>query len=735
MKMQPKFVWLAGAAVVALPLGAHAQVADQPAAAPTASAAQEAPAEDIVVTAERRAESVQSLPIAISAYDSAQLLDRGVVNLNALSQLSPSVRVPANANGGMGVNIVVRGIGSFGGFEPAVAMVQDGVSYSSRSIGSFDFFDVQRVEVLRGPQGTLGGRNATAGGVYIVSAPPTEEVEGYVQATFGNYNRIGVEGAVSGPLAGDKLLARLSFQVDRANGWIDEVNTRTDFGGLDKRQARLYLLARPSDTLKLSLILQGRADRALPATVTFGRARPDRPSLQEVQGVRQFDPRTRTFSQDQTDIRNDRFFQGTFRADWDISDALRFSATTGYVKSNLLYNEDQDHSDAPAVIWKPIPRRQPFWQFSQEATLSGDVGDRFDFIVGGLFMKYHYKLSANLALPLQGLPIGALFSLDEQRLTSWAGFGQLRYGITDALRLTAGARYTHDSKSNFSLFDFGPGGALTGAGKLSSAAWTPKASLDWQPDQQTTVYISASRGFKSGGFDAFAFPARSYNPEYVWNYEAGVKLKSRDRRFGGSLTGFIMDYSNLQQSVFGLDPGQISFRTINAAQAKIRGVEGDLQLSPWEGFTLSGSAAYLSTKYVGLRTADPTYLERGVIDLTGNQLAGAPKWQFNVSADYNHKLGNEWTAAFNANYAWNGRVPLDIYNNPGFFQDSVGILNLSASISDPGERWKFTVFGTNVSDELYVSNALSADYGGGGLIRLTSFGDPRRYGVRVSRRF
>jgi iron complex outermembrane receptor protein len=184
-------------------VGAPAQYADN--AAQGASAAQTSDASggaapdasasnvlsgDIVVTAERREERLNSLPIAISAYSAETLKDRGAADLNALSLLSPSVRVPENANGGLGVNIVVRGIGSFGGFEPAVAMVQDGISYASRRIGSFDFFDVERVEVLRGPQGTLGGRNATAGGVYVISAKPSSTPGGYVEATLGNYDRV-----------------------------------------------------------------------------------------------------------------------------------------------------------------------------------------------------------------------------------------------------------------------------------------------------------------------------------------------------------------------------------------------------------------------------------------------------------------------------------------------------------------------------------------------------------------
>ncbi|MDP3748630.1 MAG: TonB-dependent receptor [Phenylobacterium sp.] len=694
---------------------------------------------EIVVTAERRAERLSSLPLAISAYSTETLKDRGVADLNSLSLLSPSIRVPENANGGLGVNVVIRGVGSFGGFEPAVAMVQDGVSYASRRIGTFDFFDVERVEVLRGPQGTLGGRNATAGGVYVISAKPSSEPGGYLEATVGNYDRIAVEGAVTGPIAGDKLLFRLAAQVDKADGWITETQTGNTYGGIDKRQARLYLLGRPSDSLEMSLILQARVDEALPATVSFGRSRPDRPSLAEANGALDFNPDTRTMSQDRTDIRKDEFFQGTFRLAWDLSDNLQLVTTSGYVKSKLLYNEDQDHTTVAAVLWGPNPRRQPFEQLSQEVTLSGQISDRLDFIVGGLYLDYDYKLRGDVGFPFFGIPAGGLAFLDNQKLTSRSGYGQVRFDVTDTVRLTAGARYTHDKKSSRAAFN-----TLTSSGSLTGSAWTPRVSIDWKPSENVLVYATASRGYKSGGFDEFAFPSRSYNPEYVWNYEVGLKASTADRRLSGNLTGFIMDYSNLQQAVLGLDPGEISFRTINSSKAKIRGIEAELEVSPMDGLRFNGSVAYLDTEYDGLRTVDPLYPELGdaapgnpalrVRDLTGNRLAGAPKWQFNVGGDYKFPVG-EWQGRLNASYSWNSEVPLDIYNNPGFSQDSVGILSGSISLADPSGDWEVSAFSTNLTNEFYTTNAVAADVGGGGASRVTSFGDVRRYGIRVRRQF
>lgn len=464
-------IFLIGAAAVAIsavPAQALQQPAEQsdketPPAAPKKGAAAPDGTAEIVVTAERRAESVQSLPVAISAYSADTLKDRGVVNLNSLSQLSPSVRVPGSANGGLAVNVALRGIGSFGGFEPAVAMVQDGVSYATRRIGTLDFFDVERVEVLRGPQGTLGGRNATAGGVYIISAKPSATTGGYINATLGNYDRIALEGAITGPIAGDKLLGRLAVQVDHADGWFVNERTHQGYGGIDKRQARLTLLAKPSDTLEATLILQGRIDEALPALVSFGRSRPDQPSFAEANGAREFDLKTKSFVSDQTDIRKDKFFQGTLRVAWDISDTTTLTSTTGYVKSHVLFNWDQDSTEVFNVAW-PKARKMPVWQASQELTLSGKLTDRLDYIVGGLFLKYDYELHGNVVFAGFGFPPEGLPFRDQQKLSSWSGFAQLRYDVTDKVRLTAGARYTHDKKSDRA--------SLGGANSAGQNSWS-----------------------------------------------------------------------------------------------------------------------------------------------------------------------------------------------------------------------------------------------------------------------
>lgn len=248
------------------------------------------------------------------------------------------------------------------------------------------------------------------------------------------------------------------------------------------------------------------------------------------------------------------------------------------------------------------------------------------------------------------------------------------------------------------------------------------------------LYATASRGFKSGGFDEFAFPSRSYNPEYVWNYEVGVKAKAFDNRLTANLTGFMMNYSNLQQTITGLDPGDITFRTVNASTGKIKGVELELEAYPVDSLHLTASGAYLDTKYEGLRSADPIYPELGIRDLSGNQIAGASKWQFNVGGDYTVPIGG-LLGTLKASYSWNSKTPLDIYSNPGFEQDSVGVLNASASLSTEDKAWEVTAFAQNLTNELYVTNVQAQNVGGGGFQRGTSFGDVRRYGIRVGHRF
>ncbi len=702
----------------------------------------------IVVTAEKRAENIQNVPVAISAFSGESLKDRGINSLEDLKFIASSVQIGGDR--GASTKIRVRGIGSFSGEEPAVAQIQDGMPYSTEGFGNLgglggvSFFDAERVEVLRGPQGTLGGRNATAGGIYVTSNRPTDSFEGSLRGTLGNYDRYAVEGVLSGPIAGDVVTARLAARIDRADGWIKDTNLDQDLYGIREREARFSLQVRPSESFSALLILQADQNRARQVGVGFGRIRADQPSIYEVFDVPTFDFDNNTVQHDDPFYTNQIRRQGILRLEYELG-AVRLSSVTGYVKRTVKDRYDEDGSLIPTQVVGPNPFYSDAWQWSQEVTMTADLGSRADIVVGALYTENNRFTEVDLGLPLLGIPAGQLYINDLKTLNSYGIYTQLRYRITDRLRLTAGARFVHDKKTGSGLQDVF-GGLLIATSDNTDGwdAFTPKFALDWQPTDDLTLYATAARGFKSGGIEMASFPAAVYQPEYVWNYEAGAKFATFDNRLRGTIAAFYMDYTNLQQTVAGLEPGVIAFRTVNAAKASIKGVELTFDGQVTDRLNFSTAATYLDTEYDSLSSFDPLYPELGelgpagvnVRDLSGNQLAGAPKWQYNVASDYTAPIFGDYEAVLRAAYSWVAQSPGDIYNHPGAFTPSYGLVFLSASFQERGGNWRLTGFVENLTDKRYLIGRGGTDaYHPGVNSSIYVLGDPRRYGVRLEANF
>lgn len=702
----------------------------------------------VVVTAEKRRESAQSLPIAISAYSGEELTDRDVTAIEDLNQIAPSLQVRGTSTQAS-TNVQIRGIGSLSGEEPAVAQVQDGVPYTTQgygnlgSLGTVSMFDVQRVEVLRGPQGTLGGRNATAGGIYVTSVRPTDTVEGYVDGTMGNYDQVAVEAAVGGPLIGDKLMGRVALRTDKANGWITNTYLNQKLDGIDQQEGRLSLLAQPTENFQALLIYAFDQNFQQPAGVAWGQAVPGKPSIYQVEGVPTFNPANDTIEMDEPNVTRQKRNQWIMHMDETLGSA-KLSSITGYVQRTVMDIYDDDGSLVPTQVIGPRPFDSNAWQWTQELTLTADLGPRADLVLGGLYAKNRRFTDADLGFPLLGIPSGTYID-DLKSLSSYGFYTQMRYRLPYHLRLTAGARYTRDSKQgsgNEILFD----GLihLVANNEASFDALTPTYALDWEPSDNLTLYVTAAEGFKSGGIEMASFPAYIYKPEYVWNYETGAKLSGFDHRLNATTAIFYMDYRNLQQTVAGLQPGVLSFHTVNASKAAIKGVELTLEGRITNALLVSAAGSYLDTRYEGLESFDPLYPELGtpgpdglnVRNLSGNQLAGAPKWQFNVSGDYTVPVSAGWQGVLRAAYGWQDKAPGDIYNDPGNYTPAYGLLNLSATLQTVGGAWQVTAFATNATNKLYpIGEGGSVAYSPQYATHVYIPGDPRRYGIRLEHQF
>jgi iron complex outermembrane receptor protein len=279
-------------------------------------------------------------------------------------------------------------------------------------------------------------------------------------------------------------------------------------------------------------------------------------------------------------------------------------------------------------------------------------------------------------------------------------------------------------------------------------SFTPRFVLDYAPSDESLIYASASRGFKSGGFNTLGditLPVDTFEPEFVWNYEVGAKAMLLDRRLRLGLTGFYANYSNLQATVFRVNPlTQVRFpRVENSASAEIKGVEFEIEATPVTGLRLTGAVTRLDAKYGRFCNNDPLYpnlptdpacaglgLPPGAINLEGNTLAQAPKWQFNVSGGYSFPLSEHLEMTARADYKWQSKVQFDFYNNPTNKEDSYGLFNASLGVGPPSMRWALTAWVRNAFDERYVTQANTAS--GANPARIGSIGAPRMFGATLN---
>jgi iron complex outermembrane receptor protein len=690
--------------------------------------------EEIVVTAEKRSERVQDLPIAMSAYSEAALKAAGVDGVRGLPSQAPSLNIGTK---GSETFITIRGIGSeiaSIGSEPGVTVAQDGVSFARHLFFNADFMDVERVEVLRGPQGTISGRNATGGAINVITRRPTEEFEASVGATIGSYERFGTEGFVSGPLDGEKLMGRFAFATERSNGWVKDEYQDQRLGTVDKVHARASLLTAPSENFEAHLIVEGLIDNSLPlSTGNIGRARPDVPSLGEQFGVPDFDvEHLRQEANQRRDYELEQYGASLIMT-WDINPAVRLTSTTGYWRLDI---DDPQDTDGTMVSIGDFP----FWQWhlrqvSEELTLTADLTDRLDLIVGGQYLDESAEQPLEYVATLLGIGPGLYRVFPEQDLDSYAAYGQLRYRLTDELRLTAGIRYTRDEKTYFEDgFIFGP---IAGGGEDDWEAVTPRFAIDWQPNDDVTVFANIARGFKAGGFNTLNFaPVDIFEPEFVWSYEAGVKATLDDGRVRAGATAFLMDYSSLQETVYSPGPGGIPVAGVeNVPSATINGIELEVDADITDALRVAFSGTWLDATVDEFSTVDPLYAELGEQDFSGNRLARSPEWQFTLTGEYTVPVSGTLAATFRADYSWRSHQYFELFNHELAAQDSYGLLNMSAALEPDDGSWSVSLFGRNLTDERYLTNGFVSVIIPSAPLNLGSPGEPLTIGASFAVRY
>lgn len=613
--------------------------------------------DDIVVTAQKREQSVQSVPIAITAASGEELRARNITDVQRLVQIAPGV-IFSSANSQ--ARISIRGISYDGlGGSPAEARVAyhlDGVYLARTSEILSTFYDIDRIEVLRGPQGTLFGRNAIAGSVSVLTRNPTNQGEGYLEADVGNYNHVRLQGAVGGPIA-DGVSARISFLTQDRSGYDYNVTNKTDINDLRTRAVRAKLKFEPTSALTITLSADYYHEKDKQGQLLLGYYNPGlvAPAVALGGTVKDGNPRHDFANDTPTTKRN--FYGFSANINWDLGDRLDLVSVTGYRHTENTVTVDVDSSSLAAIRGDLFDRAS---QFSEELRLQ-KAFDRGHVMVGAFyftekfFTNQVYPLDLSTALygtafqtPFTGFQADGIQIGGTSKAVSWAAFAEGDYDLTNWLNLTVGARYGWERKRKineyfqFQVFDaafnpipFNPNDAVVPLSPIQNETnvykdFSPKVTLTGKIDDSKSVYATFSEGFRSGGYN-LGYNTPGFFPEKLTNYEIGFKTEFLDRKLRLNGSAFIYNYKDLQVNKANSTVGN---SIQNAASARLKGVELEFVAIPVDGLRLDGSVALLKSEFTDFTTFNSSRPGLGLLDLTGNRLPQAPKYTASYGAQY-----------------------------------------------------------------------------------------------------
>jgi iron complex outermembrane recepter protein len=680
-------------------------------------------AESVTVTATKTgAADVQSTPIAITVLPATALDQMGVHTVEGLAGVVPTVTISQHT--GL-AQVTIRGIGTNSTFgDPSSTVHLDGVYLGRPSMVFADFLNVERVEVLRGPQGTLYGRNSVGGTINIVTKQPSNTLETSVRLTAGNYDELRAEGAVSGPLIKNKVMGNFAILRGTREGFVKDLDHPDHSLGSEdtwagRGQLRVVLGTHGE------LLLSGDRGQYEGVPLTYAKPLVPKPDY-----VDRFDNPPSLWRVRTSDLTSGKNIQQGASAKLTVrlNRTTTLTSLTAYRSSNYRFFIDADATELQ-VQTSDVPDVQR--QVSQELTLVQRT-PKLTWIGGAFFFDEHHEGQVEITVyPLQtqtrpfaknGVKAGALF-------------GQATYSLTRGVSLTGGVRYTDERKDldntggvyqlktttlavPTSFYDYVDDAAYQ--------AWTPKGSIQVQVSRDTFVYVSATRGFKSGGFNQFNPTApeseRAFNPEFDWSFEGGLKRTMASGRVRVNTAVFFNDYRDLQVQAF-LRPGVIDVS--NAGSATIRGIEVEGAAPAGRGVQIAGHFSWLDATY-------DRYLFRGpggaTLDTAGNRLNNAPEWSGGASGVYELATGRAGTASVRGDVSWQSRVFFTPVNDAIETQRAYGLLHLRAGFEPQNRRWEIAVYVRNLGKQEYITGTANVPP-----TAITGRpGDPRQWGTQFT---
>ncbi len=730
--------------------------------------------EEITVTARKREEGLQNTPIAISAFSGDSLEYRGVTNVGEIAQFTPNLSFQNNPSFGGASNsaaIYIRGVGQkefLPTVDPGVGLYVDGV-YIARSVGGIlDLVDVERVEVLKGPQGTLFGRNTIGGAISITTKKPHDQMEGAVSATYGTDERINLKGSVNLPIS-DKFFSKFAVAYMKQDGYVLR-DDGLDLGDDDTLTGRATFLMIPSEDLEISFSIEGSRDRENGPALTmiginFAGPNPlslaPPPPMVTIHNVGAnlgagggpvpcafpgqtlnlavpgcFDDRFNFNGEERTASTAPAFSESDLWAanlniDWAVNDNISLRSITAYRDLDAFFGRDGDHSPHTISQFTDVLEQE---QFTQEFQILGtSFEEKLNWILGAYYFKESGVSTNELAFTITRFRSGGDYDNKSAAL-----FAQGTYDATDRFHITAGVRYTDETKKftpdqiiHENIFALAVGTGLSDVEAPFLAAGTrilpflekeltydnfdPYLNLSYDVSEDLMVYASYSEGFKSGGFSQRVFPPvvppftappgtpdidliPTFLPEFVQVYELGFKFSGMEGKMRLNGAAYYTDYTDLQVQVF----TSVAPITKNAGAATIKGFELEMQATPADGWFVEAGIGYIDAGY------DELDFTETLVDIDNN-LDRVSKWTVSTAISKEISLGNSGALIPRVDWAYRSEFDNDAFNTPEIHQDGYNLVNASLTWENADENIALIAGVKNLTDEKFLHTGILGD--------------------------
>lgn len=659
--------------------------------------------ERMTVTAQKKEENMQDLPISASIFSDITLEDAGIEDMSDLVFFTPNVFMKESSAEN---ELVIRGISSFNTsiYSPAGVYV-DGVNLPLHYMYNTELLDLERVEVLRGPQGTLYGRNCESGVVNLISKQPDNKFEAKVLSEYGSYNSWRFGANISGPIIENQLFLGAAMQYKLSDGYIENKYNDNDASAeKERKDGRATLRWTPTDQWDISFIA-------------------DVMDTDDQQNSYRY--RTGAFATDSYKIRHnvtDEYSEQegngqTFRLKYE-GDAINVISVTGFRKYSHRYDTDMDCTDDPGpwFNWGASPSDYEIHHMSEEIRISSpDNRGSFEWLIGG----YGFKEDTEI---FNDKPVWGMSADTDMNTNGYAFFGQVTYTLLEKLHLTAGLRYDHQDLEG-TMTGTNMAGAVDLDKDLDYDEWLPKFSIAYDFSEDMMAYASVSKGYMVGGYNYGYMPSSEeafyFDAEYTWNYEVGVKSSWLDKRLLADLSVFYIDIDDKQVVEWSMLLGN---KVENAASAHSRGVELELQARPLRSLSVFAGFGYVESKFDDWTALQP---DGTISDFKDKYLQNAPKYTYSLGMAYHHQKG----FFARADLLGTGEFYGDAGNHTR--QEAYAIVNLRVGYA--ADHWDVVLWCKNLFDEEYVT--VLYDNTSMGLGELVQDGEPQMIGATATYRF